>query len=326
MSSTTVGSVTPAGADALQILEQDVRILLDRLDRMTREQLGEQARHHLAVLEHVRHARRHAQVVFQHAELALAVAHDVDAGDVAVDAGRQVDALHLRPVLRIGEHLLGRNFSGLQDLLIVVHIADEGIQRPHPLLESRLERAPFLDRNDPRHDVEGDESLGAGVLAVHREGDADPMKQRIRFRALVRESLVGLLGEPVPVTLAVRTGLPVQRPASRRRLRRKFVFSACANQAGWCAEVPGQGISDGAAHPRPALQREPPAHQVGPKRPDPAPLHTIASRLEQMRTPCQPRSRRRLNGLRAPRLFRASRGCRRCPNTVQARALLESAP
>jgi hypothetical protein len=75
--------------------------VLDRRHAVAGEQRGEQPHHHLAVFQHVGDAGRHAQIVFQHVELALARAHDIDAGDVGVDVGGTLDALHLRPVLRI---------------------------------------------------------------------------------------------------------------------------------------------------------------------------------------------------------------------------------
>ena len=50
------------------------------------EHLRKDALQHLAVFEHVGHARGHAQVVFQHVDTAVAVAHQVGAGDVAPDS------------------------------------------------------------------------------------------------------------------------------------------------------------------------------------------------------------------------------------------------
>ena len=63
-------SSTPAGATARKRVEQQVGIVRDRRDAIAREEIGKEPHHHLAVLEHVRHARRHAQVVLEHVELA----------------------------------------------------------------------------------------------------------------------------------------------------------------------------------------------------------------------------------------------------------------
>ena len=84
----------------------------DRRDPMLAEQLGEEPHHHLAVLEHVADAARHAQVVLEDVVAAGAVgvggADDVDPGDVRIDVAGDVDALHLGPVLGVAEHLVGR--------------------------------------------------------------------------------------------------------------------------------------------------------------------------------------------------------------------------
>ena len=87
----------------------------------------------------------------------------------------------------------------LQDLLVVVDVVDERIERAHALLEAALEPRPLVDRQDARHDVEGDQPLGAFVLAVHGERDADAMEQRVGLGALVRQPLGGLVVEPLGI-------------------------------------------------------------------------------------------------------------------------------
>ena len=164
---------------------------------MAGEELGEQAHHHLAVLEHVRDAGGDAQVVFENAEFAGVVAHDVDAGDVGVDAPGHVDALHLRAVLRVAENLFSGNHARFENLLVVVNVVDEGVERADALLEAGLEPNPFFERQDAGHDVEGDQALGAFVLAVHGEGDADAMEEGVGLGALLCESFGRLVGEPL---------------------------------------------------------------------------------------------------------------------------------
>ena len=112
--------------------------------RCAAKKLGNSAHHHLAVLEHVGDARGHAQVVLEHAEFAGVVAHHVDAGDVRVDAARA----HPRPASRgryceLHEDLLGGIDAGLENLLLVVDVVDEGVERAHALLQARLEPQPI---------------------------------------------------------------------------------------------------------------------------------------------------------------------------------------
>jgi hypothetical protein len=72
--------------DRAQRLEQEVGIVRHRRDAVAAEQLGKQPHHHLAVLEHVRDAARHAQVVLEDVVAAAAVGvggtDDVDPRDV----------------------------------------------------------------------------------------------------------------------------------------------------------------------------------------------------------------------------------------------------
>ena len=52
----------------------------------------------------------------------MLVAHDVDAGDVRVDAAGRVDADHLAPEVARAEHELGRDPPVAQDPLLVVDV------------------------------------------------------------------------------------------------------------------------------------------------------------------------------------------------------------
>ncbi len=211
------------GRDAAQILEQHVRIMIDRRDAVLGEQLRKQPHHHLAVLEHVRDAGGHAQVVLEHAKFAGIVAHDIDAGDVRVNAAGHVDALHLRAVLRIAEHLLGGNHAGLQNLLVVVDVVNEGIERPDPLFQTALETNPFLERQHAGHDVERDQPLRTLFLSVNRESDADPVEQGIGLGALLREPIRRLMLEPL--------GIAQVMGARRAALEIHFVVRSIAQKA-----------------------------------------------------------------------------------------------
>ena len=97
VSTTTRGDSTPAGASDSSMSRSRLGIVVDRADPRRLEHLRERALHHLAVLEHVRHAGRAAQVVFEHVDLPVAVADQIGAGDVAPDAPRRVQADALLP-------------------------------------------------------------------------------------------------------------------------------------------------------------------------------------------------------------------------------------
>ena len=133
---------------------------------------GKELHHRLAVLQHVGDAGRRARIVLEHEELVLAGAHDVDADDVGVDAGRRPHADHLgQERLVPGDQLL-RDAAGAQDFLAVVDVVEEGVERLHALLDALRQPPPFGAGNDARHDVEGDQPFGRLGLAIDGEGDA----------------------------------------------------------------------------------------------------------------------------------------------------------
>ena len=200
------GIGNPGRRHAAQIIEQYIRVAVDRRDPMLREQLRKQAHHHLAVFEHVRDAGGHAQVVLEHAEFARLVAHDVDAGDMGIDAAGNIHPLHLRAVLRVAQHLFGRNDAGLEDLLVVINIVNEGVERTHPLLQSVFQTDPLLQGQHPGHDVERYQPFRTLLLAVNRECDADPVEQGIRLGALLRQPVRRLIFEPFAVAQVMGPG------------------------------------------------------------------------------------------------------------------------
>ncbi len=75
-----------------QHLAQPHRVVAHRAHAGAMEDARERALHHAPVLDHVGDAGRHAQVVLEHDERAVGPAHQVDAGDVHVDAERRLDA------------------------------------------------------------------------------------------------------------------------------------------------------------------------------------------------------------------------------------------
>ena len=206
-----------------QILEQHVRVMLHRRDHVPREQLGKEPHHHLAIFDHVRHARRHSQVVVHDVGLTRPSADDVHPGDMGINAGRHVHPHHLAAELRVVEHLLGGNSSGAKDLLLVIDVVQKGIERLHALPQSCLQRRPLGRRDDARDDVEGYQPLGAGLLAVHREGDTDAVEGRVGLDLLACQTLGRHCRQPLGKSLVVRP----QRPGRIVH----FVIELCAHGA-----------------------------------------------------------------------------------------------
>ncbi len=74
--------------------------------------------------------------------------------------------------MRTAEHEVARDDAFAQDATLVVDVAQEHVQRGDALAQAALDGVPVGPRNDPRHEVERKDALGALLVAVDREGDA----------------------------------------------------------------------------------------------------------------------------------------------------------
>ena len=135
-------------------------------------------------------------------------AHEVDARDVRVHVLRDVQAHHLGTELRIGQDQVGRHDACAQDVLAVVDVVDEAVERRDTLHQAAPHAAPFLRGDDARNQVEGDQPLGPGALlvlvAIHGEGDAHAAEDHLGLRAAGLHGIGRLLRQPLAVMPVVR--------------------------------------------------------------------------------------------------------------------------
>ena len=203
----------------LEHVEQLLRVVLDRPHAVAPEQVGEDALHHLAVLEHVADARGRAQVVFEHVVFAVAVAHQVGADDVGVDVLGHVHAHHLAAEVPGAEDQLGRHDFFAQDALVVIDVVQEVVEGGHALGEAALQPVPLGGRDDARDQVEGEDALDAFFLAVDGEGDALVEELDVGVAAALLEGVGGhaaeLLEEPTVVGARSRP-LPTNISSKKR--------------------------------------------------------------------------------------------------------------
>ncbi|EXI75686.1 MAG: hypothetical protein AW07_00998 [Candidatus Accumulibacter sp. SK-11] len=209
--------------DGAQIVEEQVGVVLYRRNQVPREELGKQPHHHLAVLDHVGHARGYPQIVLQNVRFSGACTNDVYAGDVRVDAGGNIDTDHLAAELGIVQHLLGRDAAGLENRLFVIDVVQKGVQRLHTLPQAGLELRPFGRGDDPGDDVEGDQALGPRLLSVNGKGDADTMESRVRLSPLALQPVSRHAGQPFGEG-------PIVRPQTGIRIVH-LVVESCAHEA-----------------------------------------------------------------------------------------------
>ena len=200
-----------------QGFQQQVRVMRHRGHAVLAEELGKQPHHHLAVFQHVADSAGNAQVVFKHVVLALALrigrANDVDAADVRVNVARHVHIHHLGPELRVLENLLRRNHTRLDDLLPVINIVNEAVERGDALHQATLHAGPFMRRNDAGNQVKRNQPLGTAIFiapdcvfdTVHGKGDSDPAENHFRLSPARLHPLGRLPGQPALIALVVRT-------------------------------------------------------------------------------------------------------------------------
>ena len=137
-------------------------------------------------------------------------AHDVDAGDVHVDAMRHRLAVHLRAERLVAEHHVVRNDAGAQDVARAVDVLDEGVECLDALFEAALERRPLRRAHDARQDIEGNDAFGCFILAIEREGDADAPEHQFRLAAALFEHFGRQILEPRPQMRISLTDFPVR--------------------------------------------------------------------------------------------------------------------
>ena len=156
---------------------------------------GKSSHHDLAVLEHIGDARRRAHIVLEHVEIALAGTDEINSSDMGVDLVGRLDPEHLGPVGRIEQHELGRHQSRLQDLLVVIDVIQEDVDRLDPLDATALHQRPFAAVQDAGNQVEGNQPLGRATLGIDRKGDPEAAKQLLGRRLLDDEGFDGQVVE-----------------------------------------------------------------------------------------------------------------------------------
>ena len=169
--------------DRPQRVEQQRRVVVDGTHAMAGEQLGHQSRHRDPVLDHVRDPRRSADVVLEHAPAAVAVSHEVAAADVAVDAAGRADAVDRPRELLATDDQRPRHDPRLDDLVRVVDVVDERVQRPDPLRQAALDDRPLGAGQHPRHEVQRPGTVTTLAIGA-RHLERDPLLHEDRVAAL----------------------------------------------------------------------------------------------------------------------------------------------
>ena len=217
--------------------QQRLSVVRDRADLVAIEETRHHALGHLAVGEHVRHAARHAQVVFEDDEPAVFQADEIAPRHRHVDVAVHADAAHLTAIVLAAVEQLARHDALGEDAALVVDVLQEQVDGRQALRQAVDERLPLGGGDDPRQEIERKDTLGAFFVAVDGEGDAlgeerlvgldlsQPELARRRHAELVEKGTVWLPGITGGVEHLVVAGAGViagkQLTCRRHRRRRR---------------------------------------------------------------------------------------------------------
>src|ERR1035437_6530987 len=110
--------------------------MFNRLYRVPPKQLREDSLHHAPVCQHVTHAARNAQVIFQHHELTAWKSDEIRPHHSHVNIVRHLQPAHLSAELLAAVYDLAWHNAIRKDFSVVVDIFQEEIERGNPLDES----------------------------------------------------------------------------------------------------------------------------------------------------------------------------------------------
>src|SRR3712207_3920796 len=91
---------------------------------------------------------------------------------MAPNAVRRFQSLALLPVRPGFGQNIARDDAGSHDILLVVYVIDETIERFDALLQTRLDHMPFIRFHDARNDVEWKDLFGSLAITINSKGDS----------------------------------------------------------------------------------------------------------------------------------------------------------
>ncbi len=146
--------------------------MIDGADARHAEQFREDALHHGARRQHVRHAARDAQIVFEYGERSVGKTDQIRTDHGDIDIFRDFEFPHLPAEMAAGINDLAGDDAGFHGSAFVIDIAQKKIQRGDALDQAALDGFPFGAGDDARQKIVGEDAFGALFAAVHGERNA----------------------------------------------------------------------------------------------------------------------------------------------------------
>ncbi len=155
-----------------QRAQQGLGIVLDGPHALQAKQIGENPLHDPAVGQHVGDAAGHAQIVFQHHELAAGQANQVRAYYRDVNVARHLQPAHLPPEVPAAVNNFAGHDAVGENAPLVIDVAQKEIQRRDALRQAAFDVVPLGAGDQARDQVIGKNPLCALSPTVNREGNA----------------------------------------------------------------------------------------------------------------------------------------------------------
>jgi hypothetical protein len=104
--------------------------------------------------------------------LGAAIANEIGSADVDVNVPRHVEVHELRPEMRSFPDDLLRDHAVAEDVLLVINVVEEQVQRRDSLDQTAFDFLPFVGGNNAGQEIKRENPFRSLVVAVDRESDA----------------------------------------------------------------------------------------------------------------------------------------------------------
>src|SRR6185436_6503585 len=123
------------------------------------------------------HSGGRSQIVFENVPLAVAVPYEVRSRHMTPDPARWLEPEALPAKRRRRLNQLTGNHAVFEDLLLVIDVVDENVERVDSLAESALEDLPIRGLNYAGNNIKRKDAFGPGFVAVNVERDSHPQQR-----------------------------------------------------------------------------------------------------------------------------------------------------
>ena len=229
------------GGRGRQRASQEHRVVAHLAHFHPAEQLGEHVQHRLAILQHIADARRRAGIVFEDEEIIRPGAHQIGAHDMGIDATRWGYTDHLGQERVVLSDQFGRHPACAQDFLAMIDVVQKRVNRPDTLFDAFGQPRPLAGRDDPRHDIKGDQALIGLRGAIDVKGDAGAAEKPFRLVRLAAQAAQVFFGEPICKACVGRAWAAVWMALFVKKLGRVFHLGIVARNSAGCNQLTAHG-------------------------------------------------------------------------------------